>query len=376
MESIRPLTAMGLMSGKSLDGVDAALLVTDGVDVFQSGAGLNRPYDMDMRADLKAVTGEGADGEALKEMERRLTLFHADVVRDLLDLAGLRPQDVDIIGFHGQTVRHHPEKHELFQIGDGELLARETGVSVVGRFAQSDVANGGRGGPVLSAYHAALTAKMEKPVAVVNIGGVANVTWIGENGELCAFDTGPGNAPIDDWVLKKCGMNFDFDGNLAASGKADEKIVETVLKRAYFKKHPPKAADRNDFHDILTAVDGLSPADGAATLTAVSARSIIAAVNDFLPVPPKKIVLCGGGAANPTLVRLIRLGAKASVVCARDVGWDGALLEAQGMAFLAARSLFGLPIFFPTTTGVPAPVCGGTLYPFVPAAVRNGRKKM
>ena len=215
MEVIKPLTALGLTSGTSMDGVDAALLVTDGVDVFEYGKALNRPYDMNMRADLRSVTGRGAsgDGERLKDVERKMTLFHAQVVSELLDAAGLRAQDVDVVGFHGHTVFHSPSEHVSVQIGDGDLLARQTGIPVVNRFRNADIANGGQGGPMMASYNAALARDLEKPVAVLNIGGVAKMTWIGENGELLAFDTGPGNALIDDWMMKKHGTNMDFDGN-------------------------------------------------------------------------------------------------------------------------------------------------------------------
>ena len=366
MEPIRPLTALGLMSGTSLDGVDAALLVTDGVDIFEKGAGLSRPYDMEMRADLKSVLGEQSrnDAEKIKEVERKMTLFHAQVVQELLDCAGVDSRDVDIIGFFGQTLYNRPDEGISIQIGDGDLLALKTGVPVVNRFRNADVQNGGQGGPLLAAYHAALTAQMEKPVAVLNIGGVANVTWIGENGEIRAFDTGPGNVLIDEWVMRKCGMNFDFDGNLAASGHADEKIITALMRKKFFKKLPPKSADRSDFNFALEHLEGMNAADGAATLTALSAAAVAQSV-EFLPVAPKKWILCGGGANNPTLVRMIKQALNGDVVCASDVHWDGNLMEAQGVAFLAARSLFGLPLSFPGTTGVAQSMCGG-LYHKVP----------
>lgn len=204
MEVIKPLTALGLMSGTSMDGVDAALLVTDGVDIFEYGKALNRPYDMDMRADLRSVTGRGAgkDSKKIKDVERKMTLFHAEVVSELLDSAGLRAEDVDVIGFHGHTVYHNPAEKISIQIGDGDLLAEQTRIPVVNRFRNSDIANGGQGGPMMASYHAALARDLEKPLVVLNIGGVAKLTWIGENGELVAFDTGPGNALIDDWMMK------------------------------------------------------------------------------------------------------------------------------------------------------------------------------
>lgn len=361
MEVIKPLTALGLMSGTSMDGVDAALLVTDGVDVFDFGKALNRPYDMEMRADLRSITGKGAqaDAEKVKDIERRLTLFHADVAKELMDSAGLRAQDVDVIGFHGQTVYHNAAEHLSVQIGDGDLLAAETGVCVVNRFRNSDIANGGQGAPLMPSYYAALAQNLEKPLAVLNIGGISTLTWIGENGELIAFDTGPGNAPIDDWMMKKHGSTMDFDGSMAATGSVDEKIVARMLKRPYFDQKPPKTVDRDEFSARLAEnTEGLSVADGAATLTAFCAECVVKACN-FLPEAPKRWIVCGGGAHNPTLMRMIRQRLNAPVDIAREVKWDGDFIEAQGFAFLAVKSLFGLPFSFPSTTGVPHSMCGG-----------------
>lgn len=365
MEVIKPLTALGLMSGTSMDGVDAALLVTDGVDVFEYGKALNRPYDMNMRADLRSVTGRGAcrNGERLKDIERKMTLFHAQVVSELLDAAGLRAQDVDVIGFHGHTVFHSPAEHVSVQIGDGDLLAKQTGIPVVNRFRNADIANGGQGGPMMASYHAALARDLEKPIAILNIGGVAKMTWIGENGELLAFDTGPGNALLDDWMMKKHGTNMDFDGNTAASGTVNEKIVAALMKAPYFKKQPPKALDRDEFSvKAVEQLAGESVADGAATLTAFSAQAAAQAAADFMPKPAKRWIVCGGGAHNPTMVRFLRQRSGAEILLAREIGWNGDFLEAQGYAFLAARSLFGLPISFPATTGVPHSMCGGALH--------------
>ena len=364
MDVIKPLTALGLMSGTSMDGVDAALLVTDGVDVFQFGHALGRPYDMEMRAALKSVTGKGAqeDEERLKAVERRLTLFHADVAKELMESAGLRPEDVDVIGFHGQTVYHNAAERVCAQIGDGDLLAAETGVDVVNRFRNSDIANGGNGAPLMPSFYAALARDLPKPLAVLNIGGIAALTYIGANGELIAFDAGPGTALIDDWMMKKCGTNMDFDGNTAAGGTVDEKVLSVMMRRPYFKKEPPKTVDRDEFAErIMENLSAANLADGAATLTAFSAESVKAA-EAFLPEKPAKWIACGGGARNPTLMRMIRQRLDAPVESAREVGWDGDFIEAQGIAFLAVRSLFGLPFSFPTTTGVPRSMCGGMLH--------------
>lgn len=365
MEVIRPLTALGLMSGTSMDGVDAALLVTDGVDIFEYGKALNRPYDMEMRAELRSITGKdaGRDEQRIKDVERKMTIFHAEVVSELLDLAGLRADDVDVIGFHGHTVFHNPSENISLQIGDGDLLAEQTRIQVVNRFRNSDIANGGQGGPMMASYHQALARDLEKPLAVLNIGGVAKLTWIGENGEMIAFDTGPGNALIDDWMMKRHGTNMDFDGNMAAGGKINEKIVSLMMRSSYFKKEPPKSLDRDEFSKKISEhLEGESVANGAATLTAFTAQAVAAAAKDFLPKQPKRWIICGGGANNPTLVRMLRQKIDAPMDPAREVNWNGDFLEAQGYAFLAVRSLFGLPLSFPTTTGVPHSMCGGMLH--------------
>ena len=377
MEVIKPLTALGLMSGTSMDGVDAALLVTDGVDIFEYGKALSRPYDMDMRADLRSVTGRNAckDNKKIKDVERKMTLFHAEVVSELLDSAGLRAEDVDVIGFHGHTVYHNPAEKISVQIGDGDLLAEQTRIPVVNRFRNSDIANGGQGGPMMSSYHAALARDLEKPLVILNIGGVAKLTWIGENGELIAFDTGPGNALIDDWMMKKHGTNMDFDGNMAAAGTVNEKIVSLMMKSDYFAKKPPKSLDRDEFSQKISEhLEGENVADGAATLTAFTAQAAASAAKDFLPKPAKRWIICGGGANNPTLVRMLRQKINAPVALAREVNWNGDFLEAQGFAFLAVRSLFGLPLSFPTTTGVPHSMCGGLLHS-VPALIKEKKNR-
>ena len=365
MEVIRPLTTLGLMSGTSMDGVDAALLVTDGVDIFEYGKALNRPYDMEMRSELRSITGKDAcrDEQKIKDVERKMTLFHAEVVSELLDLAGLRAEDVDVIGFHGHTVFHNPAENISLQIGDGDLLAEQSRIQVVNRFRNSDIANGGQGGPMMASYHQALARDLEKPLAVLNIGGVAKLTWIGENGELIAFDTGPGNALIDDWMIKRHGTNMDFDGNMAAAGKVNEKIVSLMMRCSYFKKEPPKSLDRDEFSKKISEhLEGESVANGAATLTAFTAQAVAAAAKNFLPKQPKRWIICGGGANNPTLVRMLRQKIEVPMDLAREVNWNGDFLEAQGYAFLAVRSLFGLPLSFPTTTGVPHSMCGGMLH--------------
>ena len=350
------LVVLGLMSGTSLDGVDSALIVTDGVRVEKTGLACTRPYDGPFRARLRAILG----GEGpVAEVERDLTLIHADAVRDLLARAGLKPRDVDAIGFHGHTILHRPDLNRTWQIGDGALLAKLSGIPVVNDFRSADVALGGQGAPLVPVYHRALAPATERPLAVLNLGGVGNVTWIGENDELMAFDTGPGNALIDDWVLAHTGKTMDEDGRLAAEGRVDEKVLAVFLRHPYFQKPPPKSLDRDDFAALTGPPTArLSAADGAATLTAFTAESV-ALAERYFPVPPVRWLVCGGGRRNPAIMRALQARLPAPVLPVESLGWNGDALEAQAFAFLAARYLAGLPATFPETTGASRPaLCG------------------
>ncbi len=348
--------ALGLMSGTSLDGVDAALLRTDGVTVADLGPWLSLPYDDELRAKLRlALTGEGD----IAEVERELTVAHAEVIQELAIANALQLGDVDVIGFHGQTIHHDPAVGETRQIGNGALLAQLTGVDVVNEFRIADVAAGGQGAPLAPIYHEALAQGLEHPLAVLNVGGVANVTWIGRNRELIAFDTGPGNALVDDWVHQHTGRAMDEDGALAAAGTVHEDFVEAMMDSPYFALPPPKSLDRNDFTTI--AVRGLGLEAGAATLTEFTARAVALGLR-HLPEPPKLWLVAGGGRLNPIMMAALRRLLGAPVEPVERVGWRGDALEAEAFAFLAVRSLLGLPISLPTTTGVPHPMQGGRLH--------------
>lgn len=352
------VTALGLMSGTSLDGIDAAVIRTDGERVEELGPALTVPYDGAFRERLRDVLKDVAD-DRIPAVSRELTLLHAEAVRRLLGLAGWSASRVDVIGFHGHTVFHRPEDGTTRQIGDGALLARETGLPVVVDFRGQDMALGGQGAPLAPLYHAALAASLEKPVAVLNIGRVANVTWIGRGGEILAFDTGPGNALIDDWTRITTGQGMDQGGSLAASGRVDERCLDRLLEHAYFFERPPKSLDRDDFRSDL--LGHLSPADGAATLVAFTAGAVVAAL-EFLPERPRRWLVCGGGRHNPTLMRALKQRLEPPVESVEAVGWQGDALEAQAFGFLAVRSLRGLPLSLPTTTGVAAATTGGTLH--------------
>jgi anhydro-N-acetylmuramic acid kinase len=352
------LHALGLMSGTSVDGVDVALIETDGERLASLGPVLTVPYTDDVRRVIRAAFGAEQPNEATAAAEQAVTEAHLDAVRRWSRESGVALSTLDIVGFHGQTITHRPEKCFTWQIGDGGVLAKALGVRVVNDLRGADVLAGGQGAPLVPIYHAALVRDLPRPLAVMNIGGVANVTWIGVDDTLLAFDTGPGNGPIDDWCARRAGRRFDKDGALAASGKVDRSRLERFSEHRYFARKPPKSLDRGDFNDAWAA--GLSAADGAATLTRGTARAIALAARHF-PAPVTQWVIAGGGARNPALLKAIAEETRGKIVTADSLGWNGDALEAQAFGFLAVRSLRGLPISFPGTTGAPRPMTGGRL---------------
>lgn len=366
MSATAPIVALGLMSGTSRDGIDAALVTTDGERMLECGPAITVSYSAEFRQRLASVMGGRG---AVSEVERELTVLHAQAVEALLETSGTPREAVGLIGFHGQTILHAPERRQTWQIGDGALLAELTGIDVVDDFRSRDVAEGGQGAPLAPVYHAAMTSGLQRPVVVLNIGGVANVTWIGPGhqgaGEtdranrLIAFDTGPGNALLDDWALRHTGRPVDRDGALARSGTADEAVLRQLLAHPYFEQPAPKSLDRDAFS--LKPVERLSPADGAATLVAFTAASVARGAALF-PAPPGRWLVVGGGRRNPAI--MAELGARlgAPVAAIEDIGWDGDAIEAQAFAYLAVRSMRGLPLTLPTTTGAPRPLTGGRLH--------------
>ncbi|HTW35039.1 MAG TPA: anhydro-N-acetylmuramic acid kinase [Rhizomicrobium sp.] len=361
------LKVVGLMSGTSLDGIDAAVLDTDGEGEVHPGPALAVPYAAGLRADLQRALASAAalsPGDpvlqSIRDVERAVTEAHADVVLRLLRDAGLAPRDVALIGFHGQTILHRPKERRSWQIGDGPLLAKLTGIDVVNDFRSADMRAGGEGAPFVPLYHAALVraAALGLPVVVVNIGGVGNVTFCSA-GMTLAFDTGPGNAAIDDWAQAHTGKPFDEDGRLAAAGKADAALVARMLAHPYFQLPPPKSLDRMDFG--TSGVAHLSPADGAATLTAFTAAAIAEARTHF-PETPATWIVSGGGRRNPQLMIELAARVRGTVVAAEALGWRGDFVEAEAFAYLAVRASKGLPLSLPTTTGVPTPTTGGQFH--------------
>ncbi len=377
------MRALGLMSGTSLDGIDVALIVTDGESHIERGPSQTFPYNAEMRtllaqaiADAKVLTDRHARPGALPHAERALTQQHAAAVSGFLQTHGIARETIDVIGFHGQTVLHRaPGPREVtllngavvnamgpgltVQLGLGAELADATQIPVVFDMRAADVEAGGQGAPLVPAYHRALVATLpQRPVAIVNIGGVANVTFVGRTDDMLAFDMGPGNALIDDAVHAATGAACDAGGALAARGRVQSDILTAYMSNSYFAEVPPKSLDRNAFDPSLVAALRLE--DAAATLTAFTAEAI-ARSRAYMPLEPQLWIVCGGGRKNKTLMRMIAERVENAVVPAEAVGLGGDSIEAEAWGYLAVRSLRGLPLTYPRTTGVPEPVCGGRL---------------
>src|SRR5436190_4937403 len=362
------LTAVGLMSGTSLDGVDVALIETDGKRVQSFGPCGYRPYTERERGLLRQALTEAvhlpqrdARPGILREAEQVVTTAHAEAVATFTAQHRISREEIDIVGFHGQTVLHRPEKRMTVQIGDAAALARAIHIPVMHDFRAADVAAGGQGAPFVPVYHRALAQSLERegPIVVVNIGGISNITYIDGTDTLIACDTGPGNALLDDHMYRVFNQRFDTEGRTAAQGKVDNGWIALALALPFFALPPPKSLDRNDFAALK--VRALSPVDGAATLTAFTAAAI-ARVVPLLPKVPKGWIVAGGGARNLTMLRRLRERlAPAGVETADALGWSADAIEAQAFGFLAARGLKGLPLSYPATTGVPIPMTGGVI---------------
>lgn len=372
-------SALGMMSGTSMDGIDIALIRTDGDAHVTRAAGqcLSFPYSDETRALLKAVLRqEDAASPAMQAACAAVTDEYIAALDRYFKATGLTPADIEVIGAHGQTVTHRPEKRLTIQLGDPARLAAHAGLPVVFDLRQNDVANGGQGAPLLPVYHRALVrgAGLDLPVAVLNLGGVGNITWIGRGeADFIAFDTGPANAYLDDWMMRHTGARMDEGGKTAAAGKADAALVADFLSHPYFAQHPPKSLDREDFAHIIPAAAHLSLADGAATLAECTAASAARALS-HLPQAPHAVFVCGGGSRNPHIMRrLAALMPDCRVATLEDLGVDPDAVEAEGFAYMAVRSQNGAPISFPGTTGAPTPLTGGRTYA-PPENLASGRK--
>ena len=364
MDTIHPKKVLGLISGSSLDGVNAALISTDGVDIFEFGKILDIPYE-DALKDKLQFMHQNYPSIPIQELENlslELTQFHAQIVQDLQHNYN---EKIDLIGFHGHTIAHNPDEHFIFDLGNGQYLADTTGIKTVSRFRQSDILSGGKGAPLSAVYHQALASELPKPVVFIDIGGISSLTWIGNYGELLAFDVGPGNNVINDWVRKHGGQHMDYNGTLAALGQINPQIIKQLLHHKFIAQYPPKVANKTTFSNKLEHLEGLSLNDGAATATSFIAEAIAYSVAFHLPETPQLIVLCGGGAKNPTLVRFIRRNLpEIEIKTASEFGWDPQAIEAQAFAYLATRRINLMPSSYSFTTGVSeACICGDVFYP-------------
>ncbi|MEM7445410.1 MAG: anhydro-N-acetylmuramic acid kinase [Pseudomonadota bacterium] len=356
--------ALGLISGTSMDGIDLAVLRTDGHRVLAFGPSKTLPYPADLRQRLLTVAADAdlAANSKLADEDAAIVEAHAGAIKQFCEDKDVDLSAIDIVGFHGQTVLHAPERQLTRQLGDGAALAKAIGRPVIDRVRHADVAAGGQGAPFASLYHAALASDLERPLAILNLGGVGNVTYIdrspGEDDQILAFDTGPASAMIDDWVMEHTGATFDKNGALASSGRVHRSVLEELMDNTYFAAPPPKSLDRNAFS--AEPVRGLSSADGAATLTAFTVETVARAL-EHLARPPARWLVTGGGRHNATMMNGLAERLNVPVEPVEKVGWNGDAIEAQMMAFLAVRATMNLPLSLPTTTGVPYPMPGGRL---------------
>lgn len=350
---------IGCMTGTACDGLDLAYIETNGVDILTIGPSQIIPFEPEYRkALLERIQLCTANHSSDTNLAKTIASFHHLHIKNFIQQHKLT---VDTLGFHGQTVWHDPINKVTAQLGDCQRLANLTGINVVGQFRQNDVKNGGHGAPLVPIYHLALSAKLKKPSVFLNIGGVSNITFIGSDQTLIAGDTGPGNALIDDWVAKHTGIPQDTNGEHAAQGSVNQELLNKWLEHSFFTKNFPKSLDRMKFHQALNECALLTLEDGAATLTEFTVKSIIKGL-DLLPELPNQLVICGGGCHNPTLMEGLQRCFRNRVISAFDIGFDADAVEAQLMAYLAARFFEKLPSSFPTTTGTKDPTIAGELF--------------
>ncbi|MCW4114650.1 anhydro-N-acetylmuramic acid kinase [Aurantimonas sp. MSK8Z-1] len=377
------LRAIGLMSGTSLDGIDVALLDTDGAGLVRRGPSRGYPYEAAFRERLaaalqaaKSIEDRDARPGDLAALDREIAERHAEAVRRFAADCGIDLASVDLVGFHGQTVLHRPEWGLTVQIGDGQRLAEALGLPVIHDMRAADMAAGGQGAPLVPAYHAALAAGLpdalqpEGPVAFVNIGGISNVTFIDGEAEPVAFDSGPGMALIDQWVQREAGIPFDQNGTIASEGGIVATLAASYLDAPFFERPAPKSLDRFDFAVPEKGAGALE--DVARTLAFVTAEAILKAAEQ-MPRQPRLWIICGGGRRHPLIMQDLREGAArrgARAILAEEAGLDGDAMEAEAWAYLAVRSVKGLPLTFPGTTGCRAPTTGGVSAR--PAALTSG----
>ena len=356
-------TAIGVISGTSMDGIDVALIESDGEARLEAGPAATFPYPKPVAQRLRAVVADLNEAQAPQlELERDVTDAHVAAVEAFLERFSVARERVALVGLHGQTILHRPRFGLTRQLCDGARAAAALGIDLVSDFRSADVKAGGEGAPLAPIYHAAMAAGLERPLMILNWGGVGNVTYLGANGEIIAFDTGPANALIDDFLASRRGLAFDENGMLGRSGRVDSAALATLMSDPYFERPAPKSLDRNHFSALAACVGNLSDEDGAATLSAFTVESTAAALR-LVPQAPARWLVGGGGRRNPNLMRRLSERLQVSVEPVEAIGFDGDSIEAQCFAYLALRSRRALPISFPTTTGVPEAMTGGAFWP-------------
>ncbi len=356
MEENKVYNVIGLMSGTSTDGIDAAFLRTDGDAYIEVIDSLSMSYDDELRSKIKSQFGKNRKDADVIDVEREITLKHSEIVNALVEKVA--PLKIDLVGFHGQTIYHAPDIGETLQIGDADLLSKETGIDVVYDFRSADVKAGGEGAPLLPIYHKAIALRLglETPCAFLNIGGVSNVTYIGNGDDIVAFDCGAGNALMDDVMLEEYSKSCDKDGLVASKGNVNDAVLKELMSNSYFDKLPPKSLDRDAWD--LSSLQGLSIEDKVSTLTEFTVQGIVNS-QDYMNIVPKKWYVCGGGRHNSEMIARLSFQLQGDVCSIDDLGLNGDMLEAEGFAYLAVRSLKNLPLSLPSTRGVKSPQSGG-----------------
>ena len=358
---MKPLNVLALVSGTSFESIKYAFILTDGVDIYQTYLSGAVPISEFLRTKIRLILDKDInnvdDKVLIDAVENDMTASMIDILHEIIERVA---QKVDLIGIEGPTIAHDVHKKYTYQLGKGRRIFEEFQIPVVSHFHNTDISNGGQGAPISAAYYHALANSIETPALFINIGSVTSLTYIGTLGEMISFDCGVGNAMLNDFMKKHAHVAMDYNGKCAALGVADEKIVGGLMRHDFFKKMPPKALDRNAFADKIEHFEGLSLENGAATITAFIAESIAQSVNTLLPEKPQTTIICGGGASNPTLVRMLKQKLKLQDITTFDT--DIRPDDAVCIAFLAARRFYGLPITFPSTTGVSAPLTGGKIY--------------
>jgi len=360
MHTLEPKVSLGLYADSSATYINACLIKTDGLDILAEPISLTRSYSPELKERLLHLKypDDVANADFMTELNRDLVAEHGAVAEELLEQVSRHIPKVDVVGYSGHLVHLGISDRQAVLWGSGTDLAQKLHIPVINRFIQTDLQAGGMGHPILSTFWEAAMRPRKKPLAIISLGGITTLTYIGELGEQYAFDVGVGCLLLDRWLQRHMDVEMDFDGTWAEKGRVDERLLAYLMKTPYLAQKPPKSLDRNDFNHLLDHVEGSSPADGAATLTAFIVESILTACS-FLPQPPLEWILTGGGALNPAIVLRLKkkLGAQVSTIS--EINMPHYNLNAAGYAFLAVRSLMGLPITFPTTTGVSEPISGG-----------------